>query len=944
MSHLINLLESCCTPLRRSVLSASLTAIGVFTLCIAAPASSLAQSGTTYTTVGLVSMTPVNFSDGSTWIGGTAPSAGASVVITNRVVDLDVDISLAVVSVENGGTLNLGSQTLTVTDYLNNSSGYLNANSSTVVFNSTRADNNSGDPTVDGATETTFYNVEIPAGSVVDFGSGNIGQGVQSECLITGTLSLDGGAVVLYPPFYEGASVLKYNDDYTVSTEWTENQTSASTKGVPTHVEIADGAILSFGTTSDNYTCAGNMTVNGSGSLNMATMSGDLTVTSALTVTGASGSMDMSSMTGDVIVNGNCTIGGVAGQSVTLTMPSTEGKGALDVKGDLTLGESTSNALTISGDEGNISCAGDFTLNTTGSEFGMVEFDGLATQLFAGNKITVDSLVVSNSKDSDTATNDVVFQADVDITPGGVFNPLDGTVDVDGPINSETFTMNSDATGTARIATLDNTGGGSNVNGDITFERYVPAVTDGASWLSLGNYVVGATRGDWNTSFGSDFHLVFQWDETHTVDNTDASNGANAWTIVSSDAATLEDSEFGYAVYTSANSSPTISAAGTYNASSVTTASLTLSNGAQQGGGWHVLTNPFPCPIDGGQFITENSNFSSYAQYDNSNDNFTTYTAGSPSTIDIGQSFWVQVSSAGAVSFNTSQLTHGSNSFIREVDSLEEAFFGLNVAQEDGKFGKTFIQFHQESTPGWEWEMDASHRHSGNSANPEIYTKLENGHKLNINSMGSLEDGMSIPFVVESGSQGTVIISMDEEYDLPAGTCAVIEDLETGEVAALGGDPLVVDLDSKTAYENRFVINFLSAPIFEASSSHCEGGILHFNGEDAELWDVSWEMTGGELSGSGCVTGLDAGSYDVEATDPFSQCEVHSNVTISEVCMGDFNLNGERDITDLLILLVGIQPVDNFEGSFPETDCDCDGVMTTLDLLMFLPQFGSGCE
>jgi hypothetical protein len=27
---------------------------------------------------------------------------------------------------------------------------------------------------------------------------------------------------------------------------------------------------------------------------------------------------------------------------------------------------------------------------------------------------------------------------------------------------------------------------------------------------------------------------------------------------------------------------------------------------------------------------------------------------------------------------------------------------------------------------------------------------------------------------------------------------------------------------------------------------------------------------------------------------------------ISEVWMGDFNLNGERDITDLLVLLVGI--------------------------------------
>ena len=89
---------------------------------------------------------------------------------------------------------------------------------------------------------------------------------------------------------------------------------------------------------------------------------------------------------------------------------------------------------------------------------------------------------------------------------------------------------------------------------------------------------------------------------------------------------------------------------------------------------------------------------------------------------------------------------------------------------------------------------------------------------------------------------------------------------------------------------------------------------------------------------------MDAGDYVFEATNPLNECRTAANLTIEQVCMGDFNLNGERDITDLLILLVGIQPVENFEGTFPETDCDCDGVMTTLDLLMFLPQFGNMCE
>ena len=129
----------------------------------------------------------------------------------------------------------------------------------------------------------------------------------------------------------------------------------------------------------------------------MATMSGDLTVTTDLIVTGASGSMDISGMTGDIIVEQNCTIGGVASQSVALTMPSAEDMGTLDVKGNLTLGESTANALTITGDEGNISCGGDLAIHSTSSAFGMVEFDsGSAAQTFSCQAITADSLVVDN--------------------------------------------------------------------------------------------------------------------------------------------------------------------------------------------------------------------------------------------------------------------------------------------------------------------------------------------------------------------------------------------------------------------------------------------------------------------------------------------------------------------------------------------------------------------
>ena len=941
MSHLMIPSKSSCTPLRQSVYSALFCLFGIFSFAVMGTTEAAAQPGVLYVSKISPPGTTFSFNSGATWVGNAVPPSGSSIqIVENSVVVLDVDnYTFGVVNVTVGGSLDLGANTVTITDYLVNN-GTLTASSSTVVFNSTVADNSSGQPTCDGVAAITFNDVQIPSSAVVDFGSGAIGAEPNTEAYVNGTLSMDGGAVVLYPPFYGGASTLKYNDDYTVSTEWTKNDASASTKGVPTHVEVADGASLSFGSTSDNYTCAGNFTVNGSGSLNMATMSGDLTVTSALTVTGASGSLDMSSMMGDIIVNGNCTIGGVASQSVTLTLPSAEGKGNLDVKGNLTLGESSANALTIAGDEGNISCGGNFTLNTTGSEFGMVEFDGMVQQTFSGNKITVDSLVVSNANSANTGTTDVIFDGDVDIVPGGVFNPLDGTVDADGTADGSTFTMNSDANGTARIATLDNTAGGSNVLGDITFERYFPAVTDGASWLSVGNYVVGASYAEWTSSFGS-APLMFEWDETHVLNSSESSNGASAYSIVNS--GTLEDADYGYLVYTASGATATLSSSGGYNTTDPATSLTYSSNG--QAAGWHLLTNPYPCPISGSEFLSDNAGlFSRYYAYNNTSDVFETDLTGAPATIDIGQSFWVQVSSAGAVSFALDQLTSGTNSFVRDADPMEQGMIAIRAEQEDGRYGSTLVRFHEESTHDWDWEFDATHKQSGNANNPEIYSVLENGHQLVINSAGSIEAVQSINLAVESGSAGTVSLSMEEGYVMPEGVCGLIEDLETGEVAAIGGDALVVELEPFQLYENRFILTFMVAPIFEATASHCEGGILHFNGEDAELWDVSWEQVGGELTGSGCVTGLETGDYTVEATDPFTQCQVHSDIAIEEVCMGDFNLNGERDITDLLVLLVGIQPVDNFEGSFPETDCDCDGAMTTLDLLMFLPQFGSGCE
>lgn len=877
--------------------------------------SVFAQPGTAFVSVTNISATPINFGDGSSWVGGSVPGDLSNVTISNCYMSLNVDKVLGSLTIAPGGYIDLGSSTLTIMDQFlcSQENGVYDAGgTSTVVLKSTVADGGSGTVTVGGDNDVTFYNVTVFDGSVVDFDSGGDGN---TETTITNELTMGGGSVVVNPPIYGAASTLIYNATYgSVGKEWTAGASSG--KGVPHHVSVGSGGTLSFADTTGNFTCTGDFTMDD-----------------------ASGSLDLSSMLGNLTVDGDFKTG--TNSAVTLTMPSTEGKGILTVGVDMTINANT----TWTGGEGNVKVAGNLINDASGVAFGLLELNGSGSQTVSSSNssaLTVDSLVVNNSFDDVTlADGDVTFAVNIDITPGGVFNPLDGSVDVNG--SGSTFTMNSDASGTARIATLANDATTSDVDGNIVFERYVKS-TASNTWMSVGNYVIGADRSHWNSSFGG-FNLVFDWDETHVENQGTGSNGVNAWTVITGTDALHYDGE-GYYVFGSAGADVTLSAPGTYNTGYVGYG-VSFTNTFMAGGGWHVLANPFPSPIDATQFLSDNSTLiSDYYMLDNSDGVFKTKDTGAPGTIDVGQSFWVQVSSSGTIHFNTSQITFGSNSFVREIDPLEDAFVGIKVQNLDGSYGSTFVRFHENGTEDFEWEWELIRKGAANNTNPEIYTVLDNGLKLLINSPGALADVTEVPFVVETGAvEGTVSIGMSEYSSaLPSGTCAYIEDTETGERVGFGNGEMVVELEPNQTYADRFVLVMDSSPEFSVTSSYCEGGIVHFEGEDSGLWEIDWSDESGAMNGTGCVTGLEPGQYSFNALNPANQCFSSAALAVEPICMGDFNVNGERDITDLLILLVGIQPVNNYEGNFPDTDCDCDGVMTTLDLLMFLPEFGAFCD
>ena len=537
---------------------------------------------------------------------------------------------------------------------------------------------------------------------------------------------------------------------------------------------------------------------------------------------------------------------------------------------------------------------------------------------------------------------------------GGTWSPTNVHVEPTGSVwlensvaiaaaDSGSLTMNSDATGTAFIGSL----GGSVTTGGITFERYCPPDAGGPSWLSVGNWVKDVTVADWEDDMTGPFTLIFKFDETHAV-NSSASDGANAWSLVSG-ATALEDSDYGYSVYQSSNESPTLTATGGFNNSNQTIG-LTLSTGPTQGGGWHLLTNPFPCAIDGAEFVADNATISAYQMLNNANNLFTISSGEgslkSPEAIDIGQSFWVQVSSAGNIVFNTDILTNGVNSFLRETDPLDQGGFTVQVMNESGGFGATGVRFHELGTSSFEMELDAIFKPSGSANVPQLHSVSDDGVALVVNSTGSLTSSASMPLELYSGLDGSVSLALDPLTTIPEGMCVHLEDMETGEIATLGMESLDVALEPSAWYSDRFMLHFYPAPVFQAISSYCAPGVS-WEGSNAELWNVDWFSIEDGASGSGNLDELGPGVYELTATLLGEGCFSVSTVEVPDLtCLGDFDQNEQRGTTDLLILLASINAYSDAFSPWQtvSTDCDCDGSTGISDLLLFLPVFGLNCD
>ena len=511
---------------------------------------------------------------------------------------------------------------------------------------------------------------------------------------------------------------------------------------------------------------------------------------------------------------------------------------------------------------------------------------------------------------------------------------------------SSSLTLQSNATGTASIGSCTVNNFGLGFDQAFTFERFIPADTDN-SWINIGAYVTGTTVADWTT--GVSGMLLFEYNET--------SYGSQSagWNYLWNGADELTPGN-GYMALIPAGVSGTISVTGKFEMGDVTLP-LTFTDDPNQSNetvdGWNMVSNPYPAPVNMISVLAhaENADVTSYYLFDNTGagsyvETLANGTGDAPSTLDVGQSIWVKVNQNTSITFKESDKVVGtSGTFVREFDPSFQGSIGVGIANYSEQWAHAFVRFDEAATTAFIPSEDALHLNTEVHSDLRVWMEAENGEHLSIQSAGSLENTPFMPLHVTSGVGGDVVFSLLEQEVMPANVCAVIEDTETGARAQLGMDPFVVNLPANTLYEERFVLHFNAMPSMALTSTVCDGlDVTELEGE-WDAWSLTWSSDDGSASGEGMPYELANGEYTFMYALPSLVCANEIEVEVNAACLGDFNLNGERDIIDLLFLLAGL-PGNNGAANldFETADCDCDGVVTVLDMLTFLTVFASQCD
>lgn len=726
-----------------------------------------------------------------------------------------------------------------------------------------------GTLTITSATGTKiFNNIIVNTGgawnttTAVPFTvNGNI-QNDNSFTANTGLYTLAGSGKTLSGTGSLAIPSVSVSGSYTNNTTFTVSTSLAGagtlTQGTSRTLNIGGNATIttlnaSATNNTVNYNASGAQTVAASSpsyyhinflNTGLKTLNGNITVLGVLTLTGTA-QLDVSATSYAIDLKNDWDIASVNAN------PFVERTGTVTLSGTnqlirtvLAAGETFYN-LVLSGSGtkttgSNLTCSGNFT-NASGSTFdvstsnfpvvikgnwtnnglflaqkGTVTFNGTTAQTISSTGLTrFNNLTLNNTNGVSLIAGNYYLKETLTLN-NGTFTT-----------NGFSFTMESDATQTARIAPVTGTGA---VSGNFIVQRYISS--RGCYWADLAAPVV-STLSDW----GNELFLVYGPQPSSNV----FEYSENAGDYIAVTASTTTSPGKGFEIYLSDDgnittfTSKTLTSVGPpnignvvipiqYNPANGVPYALDPVNGYA---GENLVGNPFASAIDVG-LLNFNLVLPAVDVFDQSSQSFVTLGAGD--IVGPHQGFWAYTSGAasGSITVPETSKTTDLVTGIRRGKNSEPSFLQLIIGSGDNSntFAQTLkIACAADASDGWDTK-DFPFRKSLNPLTPVI-NATAGTIPVSINTFSSNHDAYEIPLKTAVSKDGAYQISakgiayVDSTYP-----CVKLEDKLLHKIIDLHLETTYVFQAAVADDSSRFVLHF--------DKNACDGMITNIEKEGFE--------------------------------------------------------------------------------------------------------------
>ena len=575
-----------------------------------------------------------------------------------------------------------------------------------------------------------------------------------------------------------------------------------------------------------------------------------------VTITGpATGGAGTATLTGGLTVMGTLTVQN-GGTLLTACQPLV-GAGNFVLAAGGTLGICDAAGIEATGNVGSVQLTGTRSFSNDASYI----YNGTVAQVTGGALPSqVRNLSTTNANSVTLNGPETVVQA---LTVAGAGNLV---------LNGKLLTLPSDASGTALVV---NSGTGVVQGNTVLVQRYIdPSVNNGLGYrhysAPVGNSTVAdlatpgfapVLNGGYNSAATpgqtTPFPTVFGYDQSRVATATNNLSAFDKGWYSPATASTPLAVGQGYTV--NIDAAQKVDFAGTLTTGTQAVPLARTSGATAADGGWALVGNPYPAPLDwrlvapadltnldGAMYV-----FESATQYTGNYRSYTNGVGGPSPYIGSGQGFFVRVSAgqtAGTLTFRDAQrvTSYATQVPFRRGAADTRPLVQLNLQSPAGTTDALFVYAETGATAGVDARFDA--------------VKMANSTGLNLASAAAtylaidgrdqLTAATVIPLSVGVPAAGTYTLRAEQLLNLPATLEAYLYDARTGQQINLSQQASyafsVSAQEAKQAQASRFALRFGPAvgPLATATANGATDLVLYPNPAHGQLTVALPRLTG----------------------------------------------------------------------------------------------------